>query len=82
MTYIVDSYGALYSASAIAANGLLRYTFGAVFPLFTVQMYNRLGIPWATSVFGFFSVGMLPIPYVLYQFGPALRARSSFLPNK
>jgi len=36
--YLVDTYGALYGASAAAANGLLRYALGAVFPLFTVQM--------------------------------------------
>jgi len=34
---MTDVYGALNGASAIAANGILRYTLGAVFPLFTVQ---------------------------------------------
>lgn len=28
---------------AITANGVLRYTLGAVFPLFTLQMYKKLG---------------------------------------
>jgi hypothetical protein len=33
------------AASAIAANGILRYAFGAAFPLFTLQMYeSELGI--------------------------------------
>lgn len=35
--YLVDVYGPLNGASALAANGLLRYISGAVFPLFTVQ---------------------------------------------
>jgi len=35
--YITDVYGALNGASAIAANGIFRYTLGAVFPLFMVQ---------------------------------------------
>jgi hypothetical protein len=35
--YLVDVYGPLNGASAMAANGISRYTFGAVFPLFTVQ---------------------------------------------
>jgi hypothetical protein len=35
--YLVDTYQALNSASAIAANGLLRYVFGFAFPLFTLQ---------------------------------------------
>ncbi|TAQ83895.1 hypothetical protein B7494_g7775 [Chlorociboria aeruginascens] len=36
-TYLVDTYQALTGASAMAANGLLRYLLGAVFPLFTLQ---------------------------------------------
>ncbi|KAK5328399.1 hypothetical protein LTR93_002184 [Exophiala xenobiotica] len=36
--YLIDTYGPLTGASAAAANGLLRYAIGAVFPLFTVQM--------------------------------------------
>ena len=35
--YLVDVYGPLNGASALAANGLLRYISGAAFPLFTVQ---------------------------------------------
>jgi hypothetical protein len=35
--YLVDTYQALNGASAIAANGLLRYVFGAAFPLFALQ---------------------------------------------
>ncbi|KAI9750129.1 MAG: Rab proteins geranylgeranyltransferase component A, partial [Chaenotheca gracillima] len=64
--YLVDTYGALNGASALAANGLLRYTFGAAFPLFTIQMYKRLGIDWATSLLGFISIALLPVPWVLF----------------
>lgn len=35
--YLVDTYAAINGASAMAANGLLRYVFGAAFPLFTLQ---------------------------------------------
>lgn len=79
MTYLMDTYGAKYAASAMAANGILRYSFGAAFPLFITQMYERLGIAWATSLLGFVSLGLLPIPFVLYKYGPALRARSIFV---
>lgn len=77
-TYLVDVYHALNGASAMAANGLLRYTFGAVFPLFTVQMYRGLGIPWAGSLLGFFSLLLLPIPWVLFRWGDKIRQRSSY----
>ncbi|KAJ4299180.1 hypothetical protein N0V90_004424 [Kalmusia sp. IMI 367209] len=76
--YMVDVYGPLNGASAIAANGIFRYTLGAVFPLFTVQMYEKLGIGWATSLLGFLSILMLPIPWVLFKYGPAIRKRSRY----
>ena len=43
--YLIDVYGPLNGASALAANGIVRYIAGAVFPLFTVQ--SKLGIPTA-----------------------------------
>lgn len=42
MNYLVDSY-TIYAASVLAANSVFRAIFGAVFPLFTRQMYNGLG---------------------------------------
>lgn len=62
----------------MAANGLFRYVLGCVFPLFTVQMYRRLGIAVATSVFGAISVALLPIPWILFKKGRQIRARSGF----
>jgi len=80
MTYLVDTYHSYYGASALAANTLLRYGVGAGFPLFIIQMYSRLGIPWASSLLGFISILMLPIPWVLYKWGPFLRSKSAFKP--
>ncbi|KAL4931588.1 major facilitator superfamily domain-containing protein [Aspergillus undulatus] len=41
---------------------VLRSIFGAVFPLFATDMYQSLGIPWATSVLAFVSLAMAPLP--------------------
>ncbi|CAN9373587.1 unnamed protein product [Alternaria alternata] len=76
--YLSDVYGAMNGASAIAANGIVRYILGAVFPLFTVQMYDALGIGWATSLLGFLSLGMVPIPFLFFKYGPAIRAKSRY----
>lgn len=76
--YMMDTYGALYGASAAGANSLLRYTLAAVFPLFTLQMYERLGIGWATSLLGFVTLAMAPIPWCFQRWGPGLRARSRY----
>ncbi|KAJ7722401.1 MFS general substrate transporter [Mycena metata] len=51
---------------------------GTAFPLFTSAMYTRLGYHWASSLFGFIAVAMIPIPYVLLLLGPTLRAKSRF----
>ena len=43
MLYLTNVYGAKYGASALAANGLLRYLVGGSFPLFTIpSMPHRL----------------------------------------
>jgi MFS family permease len=79
--YLIDTYQSISGASAAAANGLLRYICGAVFPLFTVQMYKALGIGWATSLFGFVMVALLPIPWVLFFYGARIRERSFYAPT-
>ena len=61
--YTVDVYGAIHGASAVAANGLLRYILGATFPLFSVQMYQNLGFEWASSLLGFVTVALPPTPH-------------------
>ncbi|USW50641.1 Putative major facilitator superfamily, MFS transporter superfamily [Septoria linicola] len=77
--YVMDFYEPLYGASAMGANNLARYTLGAGFPLFIVQMYSSLGIGWATSLLGFVSLALTPIPWVFYASGPRLRARSKYV---
>ncbi|KAI3582911.1 MFS transporter [Fusarium oxysporum f. sp. albedinis] len=76
-TFLVDTYPK-YAASALAANSFARSTFGGVFPLFGVQMYNRLGIQWATCLLGFLTLAMLPFPYIFYRYGAQIRKRSRF----
>lgn len=77
-TYLVDVYGAANGASAVAANGILRYGLGAAFPLFTLQMYEGMGIHWAGSVFAFVGLAMMPVPWVFWWKGDVLRRRSLY----
>ncbi|SMQ45569.1 unnamed protein product [Zymoseptoria tritici ST99CH_1A5] len=78
--YTIDVYGPLNGASAMAANGLLRYVLGGCFPLFTFQMYQNLTIKWATSMLGFICVAMMPIPFIFFKYGPVIRTRSRYAP--
>lgn len=72
--YIIDSYQK-YAASALAAKVFLRSGGGAGFPLFITQMYDRLGLQWASWLLAFIGVAMVFIPYVFYFFGAKLRAK-------
>lgn len=72
--YIIDSNNK-YAASALAAKVFLRSGGGAAFPLFTTQMYNRLGLQWASWLLAFIALAMILIPYCFYVFGGRLRKR-------
>lgn len=76
--YLVNTYGAAYGASAMAACSLLRYVLGAVFPLFILQMYEALGVGWATSLLGFVTVAMAGIPWGFVRWGARLRGKSGY----
>ena len=53
--YLIDSY-TIYAASVLAANSVLRSTFGAIFSPFTTNMYNNLEIHWASSIPAFLAL--------------------------
>ncbi|KAJ5238481.1 hypothetical protein N7468_003100 [Penicillium chermesinum] len=76
--YMMDIYGSKYGASAGGASSLSRYLLSAAFPLFVTQMYEALGIGWASSLLGFLAIVLAPIPWLFYYFGPRLRARSAY----
>lgn len=73
--FLVDAYLA-NAASALAGNTVVRSAFGAGFPLFARQMYNKLGTQWASTLLGFIALLLLPIPFVLYKYGARVRAWS------
>ncbi|KAA8652918.1 MFS transporter [Aspergillus tanneri] len=77
LNYLVDTF-TRYSASAIAVNTFIRSIFGGTFPLFATIMYRRMGVPWASSLLGFVGVALIPIPFVLYIYGPGIRARGKW----
>ncbi|KAK4945985.1 spermine transporter [Elasticomyces elasticus] len=72
--YIIDSYQQ-YAASALAAKVFLRSGGGAAFPLFTTQMYERLGLNWASWLLAFIGIAMGCIPIFFWYFGAGLRAK-------
>ncbi|KAL7955563.1 major facilitator superfamily domain-containing protein [Trichoderma compactum] len=78
MTYMIDCYGARYGASALSANAFIRYVFSAAFPLFIIQMYNKLTTKWAAGLLGFIAIGLIPIPWILFVFGERIRKKGRY----
>lgn len=74
--YIIDCY-AMYASSALATKVFLRSAGGAAFPLFTSQMYDRLGLQWASWLLAFISTAMIAIPFAFYYYGKTLRSKLS-----
>jgi MFS family permease len=77
MNYLIDSY-TIYAASVLAANSVLRSLFGAAFPLFTVQMYDNLGIHWASTIPAFLALACAPFPFIFYKYGERIRMKCKY----
>ncbi|KAI1198044.1 MFS general substrate transporter [Nemania serpens] len=78
LQYTGDVYHRTNVASATSANSLARYGLAAVFPLFSLQLYQNLGIAWASSLLGFISILLLPSPWLLFKFGKKIRKKSKY----
>jgi hypothetical protein len=46
--------------------------------LVTKLVYHKLGVAWASSLLGFLSLLMLPIPFVFFKYGPRIRQKSHY----
>ncbi|KIV86364.1 hypothetical protein PV11_01978 [Exophiala sideris] len=73
--YTADVYN-IYASSALAAAGLTRNLLGGFFPLFTKQMFQKLGFQAASGLVGGIGCVLTLVPWVLYFYGPKIRARS------
>ncbi|EAW14952.1 MFS transporter [Aspergillus clavatus NRRL 1] len=78
--YLIDTY-LLFAASAIAANTFCRSILAASFPLFSRQMFNSMGIQWASTLLGCVATALVPIPVIFYFYGKRLRMKSHFAPT-
>lgn len=77
LIYMVDVY-TKYSASAIAANTIMRSVFGGVFPLFALQMFKGMGVHWASSLLGFVGLALCPVPWMFRFYGARIREHDPY----
>ncbi|KAF3384562.1 hypothetical protein F1880_002799 [Penicillium rolfsii] len=77
--YLIDTY-LMFAASAIAANTFCRSIVAASFPLFSRQMFENMGVEWASTLLGCLAVCLVPIPVTFLFFGRRLRMKSKYAP--
>ncbi|KAL3461705.1 MFS multidrug transporter [Aspergillus heterothallicus] len=77
--YLIDTY-LMFAASAIAANTFCRSLVAASFPLFSRQMFDNMGVQWASTLLGCVAACLVPIPVAFYLYGERLRKKSKFAP--
>ena len=80
LNYIIDVFK-INANSAISANVLVRSVIGGAFPLFASAMYHRIGVAWATSLLGFLTLTMLPVPILFFIYGERIRKMSRYSPG-
>ncbi|KAL9624553.1 MAG: hypothetical protein Q9160_001217 [Pyrenula sp. 1 TL-2023] len=76
--YLVHSYG-IYAASAMAGNAVIRSFLGGTLPLAGPAMYHSLGANWAGTLLGALEILIIPIPFVFWRRGGAIRKRSALI---
>lgn len=74
-SYTADCYGD-NASSAIAGQSFFRNTLGAVSPLFGAQFFHNVGSQYAGLILSIVSAFLTVLPYVLYKYGPVIRAKS------
>lgn len=77
LNYLTDAYE-IFAASAMAATSCARSLAGAALPFAATPMYTKLGVPWASSLLAFLSLGMCGIPFVFLWKGDRIREGSRF----
>jgi hypothetical protein len=79
LNFLVDSY-ALYAASAMSANTVLRSFLACGLPLAARSMFGTLGVGPAASLLGGIACLALPVPFIFMKYGLRLRKMSKFAP--
>ncbi|KAK7696785.1 hypothetical protein SLS64_014213 [Diaporthe eres] len=77
LNYLVDTY-TVYAGSAIAAATAIRSIFGAVFPLFTKIMFEKLGVHAGAAVPAALAVICVPFPFLFIRYGKQIREKAKF----
>jgi hypothetical protein len=70
--YVAEAFE-YHAASALAAVQTLRLVTSGVMVYVSEPMYRQLGIAWTLTLLGAIATVFLPVPYILYRWGPIVR---------
>lgn len=76
--YLFDAFPPAGTLSALTAAASGRLLFAAWLPLVILQFFTGVTPKWALFTFGFISIPIWAIPFVLFRFGPILREKSKY----
>lgn len=75
--YVADAFED-HAASAIACINLFRSVAAGIMVEIGQPFYHNLGVAWSLTVLGAIATVFLPVPYVLYYYGPVVRSWSRY----
>ncbi|KAK0316915.1 hypothetical protein LTR82_012057 [Friedmanniomyces endolithicus] len=76
--YLFDAFPPAGTLSALTSAASARILFASAMPMVILYDITALTPLWAFGVFGFISVAMWPIPFLLFRYGPTWRAQSRY----
>lgn len=71
-----------YHLHSLVLENQILTSLVAAFPLFGVQMYEKLGYQWATTLLAFLTLAMMPFPYIFFVYGKKIRGKSRFASSR
>ncbi|KAI1770092.1 MFS transporter [Hypoxylon cercidicola] len=77
LNYLADAYD-VFAASALASSAFSRSIFAVLLPLAASPLYEKLTIPWGSSLLGFLSLLVAVIPFFFLRYGTWLRMHSPY----
>ena len=78
ISYLFDAYPPAGTLSGLTVAASFRLACAGIVPIFIKDIIAGITGAWAFGTFGFISLFTLLLPFVLFFFGPSLRARSRY----
>lgn len=75
--YIIHAYGR-FSGPALSFNTFTRYVVAGILTIVAPSMWRNTGVQWTLTTLGCISTALVPVFYILFWWGPRIRARSQY----